>query len=123
MFKNSLLFLLLTVTLIATACDKEEKDTKELQETDCVSLEVDQGVQDEEVAGQDVSDQDVSGGSEEVEDVEAGEEQLDCAPEFQEEDGCVEPEPVVDPACEACEGEECPEDCDDNIEPQEGEEG
>ena len=53
-----------------------------------------------------------------------GETELDCAPEFVTEEGCDEPTPAVDPACEPCEGEECPEDCDDSVEPQvEEEEG
>ena len=55
------------------------------------------------VAGESNSDQDVSG----------GQEQLDCAPEFESEDGCEEPLPVVDPACEAGSLEEG-EDCDDS---------
>ena len=55
------------------------------------------------VAGESNSDQDVSG----------GQEQLDCEPEFESEDGCEEPLPVVDPACEAGSLEEG-EDCDDS---------
>ena len=114
MFKNSLLFLMLALSLLVSGCEKDDHDEKEAQETDMGMSEAgaEAGAEAGSEAGETNSDQDVSG----------GEDQLDCEPEFQGEDGCDEPQPAVDPACEPCEGEECPEDCDDNVEPQAGEE-
>ena len=59
-------------------------------------------------AGESASDQDVSGGTQNE----------DCAPEFETDEGCDEPIPTTDPACEQDSLEEG-EDCDDNVEPTE----
>lgn len=122
MFSKTLFNLVLifsTISFINIGCEEEEEKVHDVQIRDMMP-------EDEQVAGEEEEAEETeeeAEEAEEAEDVEAGEEQLDCEPEFQEEDGCVEPEPVVDPACESCEGEECSEDCDDNVEPQEGEEG
>ena len=63
-------------------------------------------------AGVEAGDQDVSGGSQSE----------DCSDDSQQEDGCVEPLPEVDPACEPDSLEEG-EECDDNVDPSDEESG
>ena len=99
---------ILSVTLLL-GCEKDDESEVVDQGTVCLDCEdLDSGVGGQEAGSE--------AGSE------AGQEQLDCAPEFEGADGCDEPLPVDDPACEPCEGENCQDDCEEDTETQPGEE-
>mgnify|MGYP001429352857 CR=1 FL=1 len=115
---------LVLVSLVAfVGCEKDEEESEGGRAVDCLSgceagseggsqAGSEAGSEGGEAAGEESP---VAGESNSNQDVSGGEEQLDCAPEFEAEDGCEEPLPVVDPACEAGSLEEG-EDCDDSPE-------
>ena len=142
-FSTLLLVLVFSLTSVFGGCEKDEK--KEDSPQTSVSLEggAEAGTQAGEEAGQqageeveagqqagedveggqqagveDPLDQGVGGAGEMAgdQDVSGGSQSEDCAPEFQSEEGCDEPQPVTDPACEP-ESLEEGEDCDDNVDP------
>ena len=101
---------------LLSACEDKKDEKKEPQLRDA---EVVAGQEAGAEAGEEQSDMGLEGG-EQPEDQggeEAGAEGGDSVGDQDVSGG----EPVVDPACEPCEGEDCVEDdCDDNVEPEEG---